>query len=157
MTWQELVLPKELDEIDRAILNALQSDARISFADIARQLKIGESTVRFRVKKLIQNGVITKFATMLDPRKIGLPVTSVIMIKADPKQLDKVCKVLSSFEEAHHILQRTGEFDLIIMAHTSNMEHLNELVQRIKSVPGVREAFVSVATRIIKVDASFEL
>jgi DNA-binding Lrp family transcriptional regulator len=79
------------------------------------------------------------------------------MIKVDPKQLDKVCKVLSSFEEAHHILQRADEFDLIIMAHTSNMENLNELVKRIKSVPGVRDAFISAATRIIKVEPSFKL
>ncbi|MFQ6065585.1 MAG: Lrp/AsnC family transcriptional regulator, partial [Candidatus Bathyarchaeia archaeon] len=103
----------ELDEIDREILNTLQSDARTSFASIARKLKVSEATIRFRVKKLIKKGVITRLIALLDPRKIGLSVTAIIMAKVDPTLLEEAFEQLASFNETHHVFQSTGEYDIV--------------------------------------------
>ena len=87
----------ELDIIDRKILDMLQTNARTSFASVARELKINEATVRFRVKKLMKKGVVTRFIALLDPRKIGLSVTAIIMAKVDPTLLEQAFNILASF------------------------------------------------------------
>ena len=61
----------KLDDKDKRILNLLQENSRLSYTEIANELKISEATVRYRVKKLTDAGIISKFTVLLDPRKIG--------------------------------------------------------------------------------------
>ena len=71
----------KLDDKDKQILNLLQKNSRRSFTEIAKYLDVSEATVRYRVKKLIDAGVINKFTVLLDPRKIGYPTTGILMVK----------------------------------------------------------------------------
>jgi Lrp/AsnC family transcriptional regulator for asnA, asnC and gidA len=151
------LLTVELDEIDRRILNMLQSDARTSFARIARESKVSEATVRFRVKKLIKSGVIIRFVALLNPRKIGLPVTAIIMAKVDPTLLEEAFEQLASFNETHHVFQSTGEYDIVAVVHARDMLHLSELRKRVKMIPGIEDAVVSATTRLMKIDPTFKL
>jgi len=150
-------LSVKLDEIDRKLLNMLQRDARTPFARIAREVGVSEATVRFRVKKLIEKGVVTRFITMLDPRKIGLPITATIVAKVEPTLLDKASEQLASFDEAHHVFQRTGEYDIVAVVHARDMVHLSEIRKRVKMISGVGDVFVSVATRLMRVEPVFKL
>ena len=147
----------KLDEIDRTILMLLQDDARMSFAEIARRFKIGESKVRFRVKRLKKMGVITRFIALVDPRKIGLPITGILMVKIDPVQLDAALEKLALKKEAHHVFKSTGEYDCVMIVHARDTTHLNELVKGIKMLPGVRDVLVSIATALIKIKTRLEL
>ncbi len=147
----------DLDEIDRKLLNILQRDARTPFAKIARDFGVSEATVRFRVKKLIDKGVVTRFITMLDPRKIGLPITATIVAKVEPTLLDKAVEQIASFDEAHHVFQSTGEYDIVAVVHARDMAHLSEIRKRVKMLPGVKDVSVSVATRIMRVEPIFKL
>jgi len=88
----------ELDHIDKRILESLQLDARASFAELSRTLEVAEATVRFRVKRLIDNGVITRFAALLDPAKVGFGVSGAILLKIDPSYLEEACKQLVLFD-----------------------------------------------------------
>ncbi|UCE16669.1 MAG: Lrp/AsnC family transcriptional regulator [Candidatus Bathyarchaeota archaeon] len=147
----------KLDEMDRKLLNVLQRDARASFARIAREFGVSEGTVRFRVKKLVEKGVITGFRTMLNPRKLGLPIIATIVVKVEPTLLDKASEQLASFDEAHHVFQRTGEYDIVAVVHGRDMVHLSDIRKRVQMIPGVRDVFVSVATRIMRVEPVFRL
>jgi Lrp/AsnC family transcriptional regulator for asnA, asnC and gidA len=151
------LLSAELDEIDRKILNMLQSDARTSFARIARESKVSEATVRFRVKKLVKKGVIIGFIALLDPRKIGLLVTATIMAKVDPTLLEEAFEQLASFNETHHVFQSTGEYDIVAVVHVRDMAHLSELRKRVKMIPGITDALVSATTRLMKIKPTFKL
>lgn len=150
-------LSVKLDEIDRKLLSVLQRDARTPFAKIAREFGVSEATVRFRVKKLVEKGVVTRFMAMLNPRKIGLPITATIVAKVEPTLLDKASEQLASFDEAHHVFQSTGEYDIVAVVHARDMVHLSEIRKRVKMIPGVRDVFVSVATRIMRVEPVFKL
>lgn len=145
-----------LDEIDRAIVMLLQDNARMSFAEIARRLKIGESKVRFRVRRLEKMGVITKFMALVDPRKVGLPITGILMLKIDPAHLDAVLEKLVLHKYTHHVFKSTGECDCVVIVHARDTTHLNELVKRIKMLPGVRDVLVSIATALIKIKTRLE-
>lgn len=146
-----------LNDTDIRILEILQNDARIAYSAIARELDIPESTVRYRVDKLRESGVITGFVALLDPRKIGYGITAIGLIKVEAAQLQEVSEVLASFDEARHVFRSTGVYDLVAVIHAADIAGLNDLIAKIKMVPGVREAIVEVATYLIKVESKFKL
>jgi len=145
-------LKTELDEIDRGILKFLQDDARTSFARIARELHVGESTIRYRVKRLLDEGVITRFTALVNPVKFGLSLTGLLMVRIDPEKLHKVFDKISSFEDIHYILQCTGEYDAVAIFHAKDMNHFNNIVNRVKGVGGVKDALVWMATGFVKIE-----
>ena len=147
----------ELDDLDKRILKLLQKDARLSFAEIGRHLDIAETTVRFRVNRLVESGVITRFAALLDPVKVGLKVGGAILLKIDPAHLEDACKELIAFNETQYLFRSTGEYDVVSMIFARDMEHLNDLVKRTKMISGVKDARVSVTTKILKFVPTIDL
>jgi DNA-binding Lrp family transcriptional regulator len=106
---------------------------------------------------LKKNGVIKEFTALLNPRMIGLPVAAIMMINTEPNALKDVFETLEKLEETKHILQATGKHDLIVVAHYPSLNSMNEASQRIKSMPGVKEAEIHLATGLIKVDTKFDV
>lgn len=147
----------ELNEKDLRILEILQNDARTPFSMLARELGMAASTVRYRVERLRESGVITGFLAMLDPRKIGLHITAIALIKVDANQVVEASETLASFEESHHLFRSTGSYDLVSVVHARDIAHLDDLIDRIKRIPGVQEASVEVATYLIKVEPKYKL
>jgi Lrp/AsnC family transcriptional regulator for asnA, asnC and gidA len=146
-----------LDDLDKRILKLLQTNFRLSFADLSRELDVAEATVRFRVNRLVKNGVITRFAALLNPAKIGMKVSGAILLKIDPAYLEEACKQLVSFSETQYLFQSTGEYDVVSVIVARDMEHLNSLIKKTKIIPGVKDARVSVTTRFLKFDPSIIL
>lgn len=139
-----------LDDLDKKILHVLQEDGRISFADLGRKLDTAEATIRFRVKRLEDHKVITRFAALVDPSKVGLGVSGAILLKIDPAHLEDACKQLAAFGEVVYLFQSTGEYDIVSVIFAHDLEHLNDVVRRAKLIVGVKDARVSVTTRFLK-------
>jgi Lrp/AsnC family transcriptional regulator for asnA, asnC and gidA len=146
-----------LDDLDKRILKSLQFNSRQSFAELSRELEVAEATMRFRVNRLVNDGVITKFAALVNPAKVGMKVSGAILLKIDPAYLEEACKQLVSFSETLYLFQSTGEYDVVSVIVTRDMEHLNNLVKNTKMIPGVKDARVSVTTRFLKFDPSIML
>jgi len=146
-----------LDDLDKHLLKLLQHDARLSFAELSRELDTAEATVRFRVNRLVENGVIMRFTALVDPLKVGLKVSGAILLKIDPAHLDEACKRLVSFSETQYLFQSTGEYDVVSVIVAKDMEDLNDLVKKTKMIPGVKDARVSVTTRFLKFDPAVQL
>jgi len=151
------VLATTLDDLDKRILKLLQLNCRLSFADLSRELDAAEATVRFRVNRLVSEGVITRFAALLDPAKVGMKVSGAILLKIDPAHLEEACRQLVSFSETQYLFQSTGEYDVVSVILARDMEHLNGLIKKTKIIPGVKDARVSVTTRFLKFDPSIAL
>jgi len=150
-------LDEQLDATDRTILNMLQQDARVPFSKIAACLGISEATVRYRVKRLEKERIIKNFTTLLSPPKVGFSTTGIMMVKLNNEKFDSAAQQISDLPEAYHVFQNTGEYDIISVVHTRDLEHLSELRKKVQAIPGVREVTVSAATRIIKIKTSFDL
>jgi Lrp/AsnC family transcriptional regulator for asnA, asnC and gidA len=140
------------DEVDREILRMMQADARISYAEMAKRLKVPESTVRYRVKRLVDAKVIRKVMALVDPRKVGFDVSAVVMVKVDPNYLTAALRGVAFFEEVQHVFQTTGEYDIISVIHVRDMKALNGFKQRVKMLEGVKDVVVWVITELIKID-----
>ena len=147
----------QLDDKDRRILNLLQENSRTSYMHIAEELGVSEATVRYRVKNLIENGVISRFTVLLNPRKIGYPITGILLVKIAPEHFDEASKQISDLDETRHVLQNTGEYNIVAVVKARDLEHLGDLRKRVESIEGVRELSLSAATRLIKIDPSFVL
>jgi Lrp/AsnC family transcriptional regulator for asnA, asnC and gidA len=124
---------------------------------IASELGVSEATVRYRVKNLIDDGVISKFSVLLDPKKIGCPTTGILMVKIAPDYFEKTSEQISELIETYHVFQNTGEYSLVAVVHAHNLEHLSDLRKRVEMMPGVRDVSLSAATRLIKIKTSFDL
>ena len=147
----------KLDRLDIEILRILQEDARKSYVKIADQLQVTEGTVRFRIKKLLKDEVITRFLALIDPRKLGFQVTAVVMFKVDGSFIDDVFNKLIVLDESQHVFQSTGEYDIVSIVHTQNLQHLGKLINKIKSFKGVKNATFSVITRFVRVEPTLKL
>ena len=146
-----------LSDIDIGILEILQADGRASFSSIARKVGIAESTVRYRVEKLKESGVITGFQAHLNPRKIGLGITAIALIKVTAAEIVEASETLATFEESHHLFRTTGSYDLVSVVHARDIVHLNDLIEQIKMIKGVREASIEVATHLVKTEPKYKL
>ena len=139
--------PREyLDELDKKILNMLQKDGRLSFTDIAKKLKIPQSTARFKVLNLISRGYIKKFVAIPDYEKIGYPYALVMLLDVDLNKISDIMSELENMEEIHHVLQTTGRHDLVAIFMAASLQHINEIVKKVKTMPGIKGAEVLVVT-----------
>ena len=90
---------------------------------IADTLGISEATVRYRVKNLIDSGVISKFTVLLDPKKIGYSTTGILMVKIAPDQFEETSERISELTETYHVFQNTGGDNVFIMKDLSKGNH----------------------------------
>jgi Lrp/AsnC family transcriptional regulator for asnA, asnC and gidA len=146
--------PLKLDEIDRKILFFLQANSRIPYHQIGKELKIAASTVHNRVKKMIDNKIIRRFAAIVDPQKLGLSV-SWVGINVDPDKLVKVAKELAKHEEVQIIGASYGDHDILLQVMCRDAKELSEFIRhKIKPIPGVKDVprmQASIFTEIFKI------
>jgi Lrp/AsnC family leucine-responsive transcriptional regulator len=127
-----------LDATDRAILELLQENCKQPLATIGAKVGLSAPAVVERIHKLEQAGIIRGYAALLDARCLGLDVTAFIGVGTDqPGSIGGVEAGVSAIDEVlecHHV---TGSHTFLLKAKTANTESLEELIERIRSLPGV--------------------
>lgn len=137
-----------MDELDRRIVAILQADGRASNAKIAREVGVSEGTIRRRLKRLIQQGLITVTA-VVEPSKLGFQTEALIGVQVDPNRLDAAATDLSKFREVSQVSVATGAYDLFAWVNVRNADELGTFLKtKVGSVNGVRrsETFVILGT-----------
>ena len=82
--------PNGLDEINRRLLEELQSDGRVAFAELGRRVGLSAPAVAERVGRLERDGVITGYRAVVDPRAIGFPLAAVVRVRPFARQIHKI-------------------------------------------------------------------
>jgi Lrp/AsnC family leucine-responsive transcriptional regulator len=127
-----------LDEVDRALLVALQEDCKQSLAELGGKVGLSAPTVLERVRKLEQAGVVTGYHAALDPRLAGLDIGAFIGVGIDhPRSIptfEEAVLGMPEVLECHHV---TGRHTLMIKVRTENTESLHRLISSIRELPGV--------------------
>jgi Lrp/AsnC family transcriptional regulator for asnA, asnC and gidA len=101
-----------LDALGQKIIAELQEDARQSFREIGRKLKVSEGTVRNRVKALIKNDTI-KISAMPNPQRLGLNFMCVMCIEVKVGTAEKVEQRLIQSPNVYYLCGCTGTYDVI--------------------------------------------
>jgi len=123
-----------MDELDRKIIEILRKNSRTSFKKIAKMLNITEGAVRYRVKSLIDRGIIRKFTI-----ELGLEgLSSIVCVKTNEKaDLAKLCKDILNINGVERVFEVTGEYDLIVFVRSTSTRDLNRVIDEIRVKNGV--------------------
>ena len=79
-----------LDETDIQILEILQENCKLNYTQIGNELGIAESTIRYRIERLEKRHIITGYVALINPRRIGLNITAIMMIKVNPQRIKEI-------------------------------------------------------------------
>jgi Lrp/AsnC family transcriptional regulator for asnA, asnC and gidA len=135
--WSAHRSPRQLDDLDRAVLHELQLDGRRSFRDIARTIGGSEATVRFRVNRLRENGVL-QILGFVDPAALGYGVLSSVFVRVRPSATMAVVERIASWPEAMYVSSTVGRADLFVQIVCEDQESLFRLIsERIGALDGV--------------------
>jgi Lrp/AsnC family transcriptional regulator for asnA, asnC and gidA len=141
----------ELDEIDRAILRLLQEDGRMSYSEISRRVKIPESTVRSRVNKLVNEGVIRKFAALINPFKAGYDIIAFIVVDAEPSKVRYVVEELAKLPEVDVLGIATGAHDILMQVTARDLQELEKFIlEKMAKIDGIKSTETSILTSVKK-------
>lgn len=137
-----------LDEKDKQLLALLQLNARISVADLARQIHLARSTVQERLKRLENTGVISGYSVRLgDNFRSQSGIQSSVSLSVKAPYLNKTIKTLENILEVQTCSTVSGVFDLMLEVHCDSPNHLDEVVERIGALNGVERTDSSIILR----------
>ncbi len=139
-----------LDDLDKRILGHMQEDGRITFVDLASYLGVSEGTIRKRVKRLEERGIM-KTMGVTDPLKMGLDTVAFIWLKIDRHHIESVIEQMQALPEVRYLVVTTGEHDLVAMVVLPNREQLVALLnQKLAQIKGIISTETSIVLQIHK-------
>ena len=120
-----------LDDTNLALLDELQTDARLSLAELGRRVGLSPPAVAERLQRLERDGVVRGYRAELDPAALGYGLSAVIRVRPAPRQLHKVADVARGAPEVVECHRITGEDCYLLKAHIRSMAHLEELLDEL--------------------------
>ena len=134
-------MPNSLDHIDKKILLFLEQDSSISNLELSKAVGLSPSACLSRTKNLIEKGVIRRFTTLLDEKKLGFEITAFITINLAPYNQKTLENFISRVKELPYILEchtLTGSKDYLLKAVAPNMDIYKEnVINALVSIPGI--------------------
>jgi Lrp/AsnC family transcriptional regulator, regulator for asnA, asnC and gidA len=139
-----------LDDLDKAIIKALQLDGRRPYAQIGRQLSVPEATVRQRAERLITRGVV-QVVGVTDPLAMGFGQPAFIGVHADAGRIEQVADAVAALDEVTYVVITAGRFDMICEVVCEDNEHLlRVLSEDLARIDGIRGTETMVELRFVK-------
>jgi Lrp/AsnC family leucine-responsive transcriptional regulator len=126
----------ELDAIAWKILEALQHDARQSFAELGRKVGLSTPAVAERVRRLEDAGVISGYHAVLDMAKIGVPIRVLmrLTIPGGDLQISRTVTAIKELSEVSRCHRVTGAESFVIEAHLVSVRHMEVLIDRLSAL-----------------------
>lgn len=123
-----------MDEKDEKILSILEEDGRASYTEIAEKINVSEGTVRNRVEKMKQDGIIERFTVDVnDSSQIKSFVSINVSTRRDFKE------ILKDFPDEVEIFELAGDIDILAKVYGDSSEEINDKVDGIRGIEGVEE------------------
>ncbi len=131
-----------LDHTDELILASLQSDGRISIADLARAVSLSPSSTADRVRRLVDAGVITGYTAAVDAQALGYPITAFVRLafpSGNYKPVHDLLAVVPEVIEAHHV---TGNDCFIMKVLARSMTDLERITGKLATLGSITTSVV---------------
>jgi Lrp/AsnC family leucine-responsive transcriptional regulator len=135
-----------VDTIDRQLVDLLRANARLSYAELARQVGLSAPSVHERVGKLEAIGVIRGYRADVTPEMVGLGVTALIGVAQQAgTEVDDVVAALRALPEIESCYFLAGEESFLLKARVGTMAELEQLIVRLSRTHGVARTRTTVA------------
>jgi len=143
----------QLDDLDRELIELLSRDARVSNRKIASELGVTEGTVRGRIKRLQQDGMIA-FTAITGFGVAQKSRLAFISIQADVDNVRAIARQISDITLINAVMITMGQFNILAMCLFEDLEEVVEVASdRILALPGVHHVETSIAVRTIRYNA----
>ena len=127
-----------IDKVDHEILERLQNTGRDSASHIANEIGMSVPAVSERIHKLEQNGIISGYEAIIDPKKVGLDVSALItLVSESSNNFNEVVKLANETQEVVQCFTTTGSGSHVLIINTENSQSLERLLKSIQAWPGV--------------------
>jgi len=147
-------MPVELEANDRLLLNNFQGGFPLAprpFLEVGERLGMAESEVIARVRRLLDEGALSRFGPVLDARALGGARTLAAM-RVPPERLEEVAATVNSFDAVSHNYEREHDFNLWFVVSSEDPSELKRVLSAIEAksglpvveLPAIEEYFVEV-------------
>ena len=131
-----------IDNLDKKIIELLKKDSRCPFVEIANQLDVSEGTVRSRVHKMSEEGIIRGFTIKTSSKNVKALVEISIAVNTDTQE---IARELASYDGVTEVFEVTGDQDIIAIVDVESSQHLNDIIERVRRYDNI----LSTRTRLI--------
>ena len=147
-------MPNALDRTDKALLNALQGNARLTVAELADQVALTTSPCWRRVKILEENGVITGYQAILSPKALGYGVTAFVSVMMESHNQEMARTFEQRLLEIPEIVachNVSGRYDFLLEVVAKDLESFGEFAREVlQTLPAVKEIYSSFSFKSVK-------
>jgi Lrp/AsnC family leucine-responsive transcriptional regulator len=124
-------MANSLDNYDKAILRELQQDASISNLDLSKKIGLSASACLARTKSLVESGIIRKFATIVDEKKLGMETLAFVLVNLTPLNRDTIHSFLEdikSLPQVQECYTLTGSHDYLLKIVARDMQSYRDFI-----------------------------
>ncbi|WP_192456221.1 transcriptional regulator AsnC [Musicola keenii] len=143
-----------MDELDRGILNLLMENARIPYAELAKQFAVSPGTIHVRVEKMKQAGIILGTRLDINPKQLGYDVCCFIgIILKSAKDYPSALEKLNNLEEVVEAYYTTGHYSIFIKVMCRSIDALQHvLINKIQTIDEIQstETLISLQNPIMR-------
>ena len=139
-----------MDDTDRVLIAELLSDSKRSIRSIARKLGISTSTAHDRIRRLEKRGIIRRFTLELDPAKLGLTITVLVLIRVKGPYIVEVERKLAGNPNIIALYDITGEYDVALIAKFASMQEVDRFIKNLLKDPAIERTVTSVVLNTVK-------
>jgi len=152
---------KPLDEIDRKLLNVLQTNSRITIRELSEKLHLSTTPIHERIKKLEKSGYIKQYLTLIDPKLIGkklIAYVSVSLNKHTKEAIDEFEKEMDKMDEVMECYYISGNIDFLLKVYCNDMDDFHYFVtSKFSSIDNISQFYSSFVMTEAKVKQQFKL
>jgi Lrp/AsnC family transcriptional regulator for asnA, asnC and gidA len=139
----------ELDDVDKAIIRALQADGRIPYSKLGPMVGLSQAAVRQRVQRLTERGVMQVVA-VTDPAMLGLGLQAMVGVRVEG-DVRVAAKAVAEVEDVEYVVITAGRYDLLVEVVAADASRLLDLVtDGIRSAPGVVSTEILTYLQLVK-------
>ena len=131
-----------IDNLDKKIIDIMKRDSRCAFVEIANQIGVSEGTVRSRVHRMTEEGIIRGFTIKTSSKNVKALVEIKIDVNTDTQD---IARELAGYEGVTEVFEVTGDQDIIAIVDVESSQHLNEIIERVRRYDNI----LSTRTRLI--------
>ena len=117
-----------LDRIGLEILSALQEDGRNTFSELGKRVGLSSPAISERVRRMEEAGIIKGYRAIVDPEKMGYPITAAVRLSASRERQEDLLAFLKSRKEVLSCERVTGADSFLLTVIVTNVSHLESLL-----------------------------
>ena len=132
------------------LLRILRKNSRMPYLEIARILGVSETAVRKRVKRLLEEGVISRFTVEINPKKIGYQVVAMIGLDTKPEALISVLEMLKELENVQNLYSSSGDHMIMMECWFKDYNELSRFIKSLEEIEGITRICPAIILEKIK-------